>query len=120
VNRLLALKLLQNAGHQVTTASDGREALERHGAGSFDVVLMDVQMPEMNGFEATAAIRSRERGTSAHQFIIAMTAHALAGDRERCLEAGMDTYVSKPISRGSLTAVLGEAAAFVDAGSLAE
>ncbi len=114
VNRLLALKLLEKAGHDVTMAADGREALDRLASASFDVVLMDVQMPELNGFEATAAIRSRERGTGRHQFIVALTAHALVGDRERCLEAGMDTYVSKPISQGSLTAVLAEAAAHVD------
>jgi PAS domain S-box-containing protein len=114
VNRLLALRLLEREGHQVTTAGDGREALERLAEASFDVVLMDVQMPEVNGFEATAEIRAREQGTARHQFIVAMTAHALVGDRERCLEAGMDTYVSKPISEATLTAVLAEAAAHVD------
>jgi len=110
VNRLLAVKLLEKDGHTVTTAADGREAVERLAREAFDVVLMDVQMPEMNGFEATAAIRARERGTGRHQFIVALTAHALRGDRERCLEAGMDSYVSKPISRASLAAVLAEAA----------
>jgi CheY-like chemotaxis protein len=114
VNRLLAVKLLEKDGHQVLSAVDGREALDRLADASFDVVLMDVQMPELNGFEATATIRARERGTSQHQFVVAMTAHAMTGDRERCLEAGMDTYVSKPISHASLTAVLAEAAAHVD------
>jgi CheY-like chemotaxis protein len=114
VNRLLAVKLLEKDGHHVTTAVDGREALDRLASASFDVVLMDVQMPELNGFEATAVIRAAERGTARRQFIVAMTAHALAGDRERCLEAGMDSYVSKPISQATLTAVLAEAAAHVD------
>jgi CheY-like chemotaxis protein/HPt (histidine-containing phosphotransfer) domain-containing protein len=72
----------------------------------FDVVLMDVQMPEMNGFEATAAIREQERRTGAHVRIVAMTAHALKGDRERCLEAGMDDYVSKPIDGDQLARVI--------------
>ncbi len=114
VNRLLAVKLLEKAGHCVTTAVDGREALDRLAASAFDVVLMDVQMPELNGFETTAAIRAGERTTGRHQFIVAMTAHALVGDRERCLEAGMDAYVSKPISQTTLMAVLAEAAAHVD------
>jgi PAS domain S-box-containing protein len=114
VNRLLAVKLLEKDGHHVTTAVDGREALERLAGAAFDVVLMDVQMPELNGFETTAMIRAAERGTARHQFIVAMTAHALASDRERCLEAGMDSYVSKPISQATLTAVLAEGAAHVD------
>ena len=108
------VKLREKDGHQVTSAVDGRDALEHLAEGAFDVVLMDVQMPELNGFEATAAIRARERGTSRHQFVVALTAHAMTGDRERCLEAGMDTYVSKPISHATLTAVLAEAAAHVD------
>jgi PAS domain S-box-containing protein len=110
VNRLLAVKLLEKDGHTVVTVSDGREALQRLEGGSFDVVLMDVQMPGMNGFETTAAIRRAEEGTPRHQFIVAMTAHALAGDRERCLAAGMDRYLSKPISREALAAALAEAA----------
>ena len=110
VNRLLAVKLLERDGHQVTTAPDGRDALAKLEAERFDVVLMDVQMPEMNGFEATAAIREGERGTGRHQFIVAITAHALKGDRNRCLEAGMDSYVSKPVGRAELAAVLAEAA----------
>jgi CheY-like chemotaxis protein len=110
VNRLLAVKLLEKDGHTVATAVDGREALAHLDREAFDVVLMDVQMPEMNGFEATAVIREREKGAGRHQFIVALTAHALSGDRERCLEAGMDAYVSKPISQSSLAAVLAEAA----------
>jgi len=114
VNRLLAVKLLQKGGHEVVTASDGREALAELAHATFDVVLMDVQMPELGGFETTAAIRAQEKGTGRRQFIVAMTAHAMASDRERCLEAGMDAYVSKPISQRSLTAALAEAAAHVD------
>ena len=110
VNRLLAVRLLEKDGHAVVTVSNGREALARLSDEAFDVVLMDVQMPEMNGFETTAAIRAREAGAPRHQFIVAMTAHALAGDRERCLAAGMDRYLSKPISRDGLAAVLADAA----------
>jgi CheY-like chemotaxis protein len=97
VNQKLAVAVLEKRGHQVVVANNGREAvamLERH---DFDLVLMDVQMPEMDGFEATDAIRAKERRTGRHMPIIAMTAHALKGDRERCLEAGMDDYVAKPI-----------------------
>ena len=97
VNQRLALRLLEKRGHSLTIANNGREALESLEKDAFDVVLMDVQMPVMDGFEATAAIREKERGTGKHQPIIAMTAHAMNGDRERCLAAGMDGYVSKPI-----------------------
>jgi len=100
VNQRLALKLLEKRGHTVSVANNGREALElleRARWEGFDVVLMDVQMPEMDGLEATASIRARERATGRHLPIIAMTAHAMKGDKERCLEAGMDGYVSKPV-----------------------
>ena len=97
VNQRLVVRLLEKQGHHLTIAGNGREALERLEKESFDVVLMDVQMPEMDGFEATAAIRERERLTAKHVPIIAMTAHTMQGDRERCLAAGMDGYVSKPI-----------------------
>ena len=106
VNRRLAIGLLEKRGHRVVVAGNGREALVALEEGPFDAVLMDVQMPEMDGFEATAAIRAREVGTGAHTPIIAMTAHALKGDRERCLEAGMDAYVSKPLRRQELFEVL--------------
>jgi PAS domain S-box-containing protein len=97
VNQKLAVRLLEKWGHQVAVANTGREALDALEKHRFDLVLMDVQMPEMDGFEATAALRERERGTGNHVPVIAMTAHAMKGDRERCLEAGMDAYVSKPI-----------------------
>jgi two-component system sensor histidine kinase/response regulator len=86
----------------VVVANNGVEALKALEQRDFDAVLMDVQMPEMGGFEATAKIRERERPGGARIPIIAMTAHAMAGDRERCLEAGMDDYISKPIRAGAL------------------
>ena len=88
----------------MTVVSNGREALEALQHGTFDLVLMDVQMPDMDGFEATAAIRERERASGRHVRIIAMTAHAMKGDKERCLTAGMDGYLSKPIDQRSLYA----------------
>ncbi len=97
VNQRLMLKLLEKYGHSVAVACNGREALAAWAAAAFDVVLMDVQMPEMTGFEATEAIRRAERGTGRHTRIIAMTAHAMTGDRERCLASGMDSYVAKPV-----------------------
>jgi len=97
VNRVLALRLLEKAGHSVTLACDGREAVAKSGEQDFDVVLMDVQMPEMDGFGATAAIRERELISGKHLPILAVTAHAMAGYRESCLSAGMDGYLSKPI-----------------------
>ncbi len=102
VNQKLAVRLLEKQGHYVTVAGNGREALVALAAAPFDVVLMDVQMPEMDGFEATALIRQAEEGTGRHLPIVAMTAHAMKGDRERCLRAGMDGYVSKPILPGEL------------------
>ncbi|MCH7493451.1 PAS domain S-box protein, partial [bacterium] len=102
VNRKLARRLLEKGGHEVRTAVNGREALDLYGQGGFDVILMDVQMPEMDGFEATAAIRRLEEGTSGHQPIVALTAHAMKGDREKCLAAGMDGYVAKPLTTKSV------------------
>jgi PAS domain S-box-containing protein len=102
VNQKLALALLKKRGHTVEIAVTGREAVEAVGRQAFDVVLMDVQMPEMDGMEATAEIRRQERQKGGRVPIIAMTAHAMKGDRERCLEAGMDGYVSKPIQTHEL------------------
>jgi CheY-like chemotaxis protein len=100
VNQLLAVRLLERRGHTVKVAGNGREALallEKTSFIGFDLVLMDVQMAEMDGFEAAAAIREREKTTGTRLPILAMTAHAMKGDRERCLAAGMDSYVAKPI-----------------------
>jgi two-component system sensor histidine kinase/response regulator len=100
VNQLLAARLLSKRGHTVVIAGTGTEALaalDEAGSGGFDLILMDVQMPDMDGFEATGIIRAREQSSGAHLPIVAMTASAMKGDRERCLAAGMDGYVSKPI-----------------------
>ncbi|MEK7406225.1 MAG: two-component regulator propeller domain-containing protein, partial [Acidobacteriota bacterium] len=102
VNEKMATRMLEKAGHQVTAARNGREALERFEQRTFDLILMDVQMPEMDGLEATRAIRSKENGTGGRIPILAMTAHAMQGDRERCLEAGMDGYISKPVRPAEL------------------
>jgi two-component system sensor histidine kinase/response regulator len=96
-NQKLAIALMEKHGHSVVVANNGKQAVAVLACGQFDVVLMDVEMPEMDGLEATTAIRLAERQTDEHIPIIAMTAHAMKGDRERCLEAGMDDYVSKPI-----------------------
>jgi CheY-like chemotaxis protein len=96
-NQKLAIGLLENWGHRVTVANNGREAVDLWTERPFDLVLMDVQMPDMDGLEATRIIRHRERQTQQHIPIVAMTAHALKGDREKCLDAGMDGYVSKPV-----------------------
>jgi PAS domain S-box-containing protein len=97
VNRTLAIRLLEKRGHKVTTANHGLEAVEAFRQRDFDLILMDIQMPEMDGFEATACIRSLEEKTGKRVPIIALTAHALAGDREKCLESGFDGYTPKPI-----------------------
>jgi two-component system sensor histidine kinase/response regulator len=101
-NQRVACGILKKAGHNVVVAETGKYAVRLLDEQSFDVILMDVQMPEMDGFEATAAIRERERSTGTHTPIIAMTAHAMSGDRERCLEAGMDDYITKPIKASLL------------------
>jgi CheY-like chemotaxis protein/HPt (histidine-containing phosphotransfer) domain-containing protein len=102
VNRALVVNLLQKRGHTVVIAANGREALEAHARERFDAVLMDVQMPEVDGLEATAAIREREAGSGQRLPIIALTAHAMTGDRERCLAAGMDFYLTKPVRPADL------------------
>jgi CheY-like chemotaxis protein len=106
VNQKVASRLLEKRGFEVTVAGDGQVALNELEKESFDVVLMDVEMPNMDGFEATATIREREKSTGGHILIIAMTAHALKGDQERCIVAGMDAYVSKPIRTNELFATI--------------
>jgi two-component system, sensor histidine kinase and response regulator len=106
VNERVARHILQKADHSVLAVANGREAVAATEREEFDVVLMDVQMPEMDGFEATAEIRHRERLTGRHLPIVAMTAHAMKGDRERCLAAGMDDYVSKPVHPADLLRVI--------------
>jgi PAS domain S-box-containing protein len=108
VNQKLAVGVLQKLGCEVTVAENGRQALAKWESREFDVVLMDVQMPEVDGFEATAAIRRLERTTGRKSIIIAMTAHAMTGDRERCLAAGMDDYLAKPVRFRELSAKLAE------------
>jgi CheY-like chemotaxis protein len=106
VNQRLASRLLEKEGHLVVVADDGVKALKACKENTFDLILMDVQMPVMDGIEATAAIRQIEQTTGRHIPIVAMTAHAMAGDRQRFLKAGMDGYVSKPIhSRELLEAI---------------
>jgi PAS domain S-box-containing protein len=106
VNQRLVSRLLEKRGHQVVVAANGREALEAVERQCFDIVLMDLQMPELDGFEATAALRAREAGRGTHLPVIALTAHAMKGDRERCLAAGMDGYLSKPIRPQELDKLL--------------
>ncbi len=106
INRKVAVAMLEGLGHSIAVAADGSQALAALDAGEFDVVLMDVQMPVLDGFEATAAIRSREASTGRRTPIIALTAHAMKGDRERCLDAGFDAYLPKPIRRAELVAAL--------------
>jgi signal transduction histidine kinase/FixJ family two-component response regulator len=117
VNQRVARGLLARRGHDVTVVDNGRKAVDALAAGGFDVVLMDVQMPEMDGFEATAEIRRRERETGTHMRIIAMTAHAMTGDCDRCLRAGMDGYLSKPLDPQLLCAVIEEEAPMTPAPS---
>jgi signal transduction histidine kinase/CheY-like chemotaxis protein len=106
VNQRVAVSMLEKRGHAVQAVVNGKEVLEALACERFDLVLMDVQMPEMDGLEATVAIRQKEQDTGRHIPIIAMTAHAMKGDRERCLESGMDDYLSKPVERNALNTVL--------------
>jgi signal transduction histidine kinase/CheY-like chemotaxis protein len=106
VNQTLAVRILEKRGYAVTVAPDGQAAVDAHRSGRFDLILMDIQMPGMDGFEATAAIREREKLTGHHIPIVAMTAHALVGDQEKCLASGMDGYVSKPIRTSELFAAI--------------
>jgi len=107
VNQRVALRILQKAGHSVAIAENGKVALRMLAEQPFELILMDLQMPEMGGFEATALIREKEKRTGRHIPIIAMTAHAMAGDRERCLAAGMDNYLSKPVAASMLLELVG-------------
>jgi len=106
VNQRVAVGLLHKRGHRVTVRANGQEALEALATAAFDVVLMDLQMPVMGGLDATAAIRERERTAGGRVRIVAMTAHAMTGDRDRCLAAGMDDYLSKPIDPAALFAIV--------------
>jgi len=106
VNQKVAIRMLEKRGHKVVTAGNGKEAVAAFERQSFDGILMDMQMPEMDGYEATAEIRARERETGAHIIIVALTAHTMPGDRERCLKAGLDDYVPKPIRPDALFAAI--------------
>jgi CheY-like chemotaxis protein len=108
VNQRLVVRLLEKRGHRVVVAANGREALQVLDKESFDLVLMDIQMPEMDGLAATSALRrmEKERNSGRHQSVIALTAHAMKGDYERCMAAGMDGYLSKPIQPQELDEVL--------------
>ena len=107
VNQRVAVAMLKKLGHHTIVVDDGQQALERLGDDTFDVVLMDVQMPRLDGYAATRAIRARAAETGAPRLpIVAMTAHAIKGDRERCLDADMDDYLSKPIRMAELAATL--------------
>jgi two-component system sensor histidine kinase/response regulator len=109
VNQLVARRTLEKLGHRVAVVGDGREAVRKVQTGKFGLVAMDVQMPQMDGLDATRAIRTWEKSTGGHIPIIAMTAHAMKGDRERCLAAGMDGYTSKPIRSRDLEQAIAEA-----------
>ena len=119
INRLVAVRILEKAGHSVEVAVNGQEALDVLDRGDFDLILLDVQMPLMDGFEATARIRAKEQSTGRHLPIVAMTAHAMQRDHERCLDAGMDDYVAKPIQEKVLFAAIA-AAVLVGAQSMPE
>jgi CheY-like chemotaxis protein len=106
VNQRLAARLLEKQGHSVAVVDNGRAALTALAQQLFDLVLMDVQMPEMDGLETTAAIRAQEQGTGRHLPIIALTSHAMQGDQERCFAAGVDAYVSKPMKVDELFAAI--------------
>jgi two-component system, sensor histidine kinase and response regulator len=112
INQLVVCRLLENSGHHVTVAGNGREALEvlDRFRWCFEAVLMDIQMPEMDGLDATREIRRIESFGTGHIPIIAVTAHALRRDGERCLDAGMDAYVTKPIDAGLLLGLLSDIA----------
>jgi two-component system sensor histidine kinase/response regulator len=105
VNQILAVRWLEKRGHRVTVAANGLEAVTALETENYDLVLMDVQMPEMDGFEATAAIRNKEKVTGARQPIVALSAHAMKGYAERCVAAGIDGYLTRPIRPQELDAI---------------
>ena len=111
VNQQLAMELLQTRGYSVKLATNGKEVLAALDRGTFDVVLMDVNMPEMDGYQTTAAIREREKSNGRHLPIIALTGFSMSGDRERCLQAGMDAYLCKPVRSKELFEALEQATA---------
>ncbi len=102
VNQLVVTRLMEKQGHMVTVAASGREAIAALNRDNFDVILMDIHMPEVDGLQATRMIRAREQYTGHHIPIIAVTAFAMKGDAEKCLEAGMDAYIAKPIQATEL------------------
>lgn len=112
VNQQLVIHLLEREGHEVVVAENGREATEKFEEGAYDLVLMDVQMPEMSGLEATRRIRKLEANDGEHSVpIVALTAQATEADRERCMEVGMDAYLSKPMKEEELDEILAELSA---------
>jgi CheY-like chemotaxis protein len=106
INRAVVTALLGKRGHRLTQAANGREAVEAVARETFDLIFMDVQMPEMDGFEATRLIRAQENGTGRRIRIVAMTAHVMVADRERCLAAGMDEFLAKPLEKSALLELL--------------
>lgn len=106
VHRVVATAILRKSGHTLVHAADGVEAVEISGRESFDLILMEVQLPEMNGFEAALRIRQVEQETDRHTPIVALTAQAMEGNRDRCLAAGMDDYLSKPLNKADLLALI--------------
>jgi CheY-like chemotaxis protein/HPt (histidine-containing phosphotransfer) domain-containing protein len=119
VNQMLAVHLLSKRGHTVVVTGNGLEALAAYEQDRFDLILMDIQMPEMNGLEATQFIRQREVATGTHTPIIAMTARAMQGDREECIAAGMDAYVSKPVQFAALFETIQQLIPDLDRGQMA-
>jgi two-component system sensor histidine kinase/response regulator len=120
VNQRVATAMLEKWGHEVTVAANGRQAIAMFRRQSFDLVLMDVQMPEMDGLEATKTIRQYEQEAGGHVPIVALTAHAMKGDRQRCLSAGMDGYVTKPIRSKELKRMIEDVTSAAASGTLAE
>jgi CheY-like chemotaxis protein len=110
VNRRIAQAKIEKLGHTVTQADGGRRAVEIYASRQFDIVFMDIQMPDLDGFEATAMIREVQARTGVRIPVVAMTAMAMKGDREKCLAAGLDDYISKPIEAGALERILGSVA----------